>query len=252
MGNCSKYLNRRMFFIFVATFCIVYISIFSTMNHMPKSIQKFLQTIKESSKLIKNDSLHDKMRSYSLNTRKKLLRFRNRKVSRKNLLLYVGIFSAAQFIERRNGIRKTWMTECTVERRISCKFFTDSLDAFGRPIDKDELHILKEESERHNQDLAIVESPRGWNLALRFLVVIENARKEADFEFFLRIDDDHFPCMDRLIRELPYRPKNGLVWGWQHCTAPGAFLVKFKHLLIHSLNEEKSDLTSIHSLYLKT
>ena len=219
---------------------------------MPKSIQKFLQTIKESSKLIKNDSLHDKMRSYSLNTRKKLLRFRNRKVSRKNLLLYVGIFSAAQFIERRNGIRKTWMTECTVERRVSCKFFTDSLDAFGRPIDKDELHILKEESERHNQDLAIVESPRGWNLALRFLVVIENARKEADFEFFLRIDDDHFPCMDRLIRELPYRPKNGLVWGWQHCTAPGAFLVKFKHLLIHSLNEEKSDLTSIHSLYLKT
>lgn len=37
------------------------------------------------------------------------------------------------------------------------------------------------------------------------------------YDFFLRIDDDHFLCVDRLVRELQYRPKEGLYWGFVHC-----------------------------------
>lgn len=33
----------------------------------------------------------------------------------------------------------------------------------------------------------------------------------------MRIDDDHFLCVDRLLRELRDRPKNGLYWGFVHC-----------------------------------
>ena len=234
LRKCSEYPDRRVFFVFVTTFVIIYFLIFK-IPAASECVCTDNPSVKVSRKPIKNHSSNSKLRTDSLTKRKRLLQFQNRKVSRKNLLLYVGIFSAAQFIERRNGIRKTWMTECKIERRVICKFFTDSLDAFGKPIGKDELDILKKESEVHNQDLAIVDSPSGWNFALRFLVVIENAAKEAKFDFFLRIDDDHFPCMDRLIRELPYRPKNGLVWGWQHCTSPGVCHAKVKHLPIYFL-----------------
>ena len=143
---------------------------------------------------------------------------------RKSLLLYVGIFSAFQFIKRRKAIRTTWLRECTIERLVVCKFFMDSLDHLGKPIPKREMDNLTKEATA-NMDLEIVDSPRGWNFALRFLIVIERAMKVAEFEFFLRIDDDHFPCMDRLIRELPYRPKRGLYWGWLHCN-PGMYLKK--------------------------
>ena len=37
------------------------------------------------------------------------------------------------------------------------------------------------------------------------------------FDFFLRIDDDHFLCLERLVYELPHRPKNSLYWGFIHC-----------------------------------
>ena len=36
-------------------------------------------------------------------------------------------------------------------------------------------------------------------------------------QYFLRVDDDYFICMDRLLYELPFRPDNGLYWGWTHC-----------------------------------
>ncbi len=43
------------------------------------------------------------------------------------------------------------------------------------------------------------------------------ATKNYQFDFFLRVDDDHFLCLDRLIGEIQYRPKNSLYWGFIHC-----------------------------------
>ena len=40
----------------------------------------------------------------------------------------------------------------------------------------------------------------------------------SSFQYFLRVDDDYFICMERLLYELPFRPDNGLYWGWIHCT----------------------------------
>ncbi len=37
------------------------------------------------------------------------------------------------------------------------------------------------------------------------------------FDFFLRIDDDQFLCLDRLVGELRFRPKTSLYWGFIHC-----------------------------------
>ena len=43
------------------------------------------------------------------------------------------------------------------------------------------------------------------------------AVQHYSFDFFLRIDDDHFLCLDRLLYELPHRPKQSLYWGFIHC-----------------------------------
>ena len=37
------------------------------------------------------------------------------------------------------------------------------------------------------------------------------------YKYFLRIDDDHFLCVDHLLHELPHRPREALYWGFIHC-----------------------------------
>lgn len=55
--------------------------------------------------------------------------------------------------------------------------------------------------------------------AERLLLVWEWAEKQRiHYEYFLRIDDDHFLCVDRVLHELTHRPKNvALYWGFVHC-----------------------------------
>ena len=48
---------------------------------------------------------------------------------------------------------------------------------------------------------------------------MEWAIQRHKFDFFLRIDDDHFLCLERLLFELDFRPKKALYWGFVHCKA---------------------------------
>ena len=133
------------------------------------------------------------------------------------LLLFVAIFTAASFKDRRQAIRETWLRDCKPHKNIMCKFFTDRLDSTGNPADNKTVRMLERESSKNNDDLILVNSMSGHNFALRFLVVLDYAMRVTHFEYFLRIDDDHFPCLDRIVAELPSRPNTGLYWGWQHC-----------------------------------
>ena len=53
--------------------------------------------------------------------------------------------------------------------------------------------------------------------AERLLQTMEWSYEKYQFDFFLRIDDDHFVCLDRLLYELNFRPKEALYWGFVHC-----------------------------------
>ena len=57
----------------------------------------------------------------------------------------------------------------------------------------------------------------GINFTLRLLWMMKWAMQHYNFDYFLRVDDDHFICLDRLVYELPHRPKNSLYWGFIHC-----------------------------------
>ena len=59
--------------------------------------------------------------------------------------------------------------------------------------------------------------PGGYNFALRLVWILRYSREHFDYDYFLRIDDDHFLCLDRLLYELPFRKKSALIWGFIHC-----------------------------------
>ena len=149
-------------------------------------------------------------------------------------VLFIAIFSGQNFDERRNSIRQTWMKECTIDRNVVCRFFTDILDTHAKPIRNDTLLKLKKESKENHDDLVLTETPSGSNFAIRLLESMEWAKENFAFDYFLRIDDDHFLCIDRLLRELPYRPRKGLYWGHLHCL-PGNLKPITNHLYNNNL-----------------
>ena len=138
---------------------------------------------------------------------------------KKKVIIFVGIMSAPQRKERRNAIRTTWLKQCR-KNSIPCLFFTDARDMYGNRLPPRIGAPLKKEQSIH-RDLILARSPGGINFALRYLWMLNWANSRYTFQYFLRVDDDYFVCMDRLVRELPYRSQKKLYWGYVHCSPPG-------------------------------
>ena len=96
--------------------------------------------------------------------------------------------------------------------QVRCLFLTDGFIADNAQRDL----IIQERSKYKDIELQPLQ---GWEFGLRFLSQIRWAFAKFDFQYFLRIDDDYFLCLKRLLAELPWRPKQNLVWGSFHCEA---------------------------------
>ena len=57
----------------------------------------------------------------------------------------------------------------------------------------------------------------GVEFGKRYLYHLLWAVQNFDFDYFLRMDDDYFLCLDRLIKELPMPPQKMYHWGYVHC-----------------------------------
>lgn len=88
---------------------------------------------------------------------------------------------------------------------------------------KDLQARLLEESARYD-DMSFQPLTGGMEFGYRFLFHIQWARAKYDFQFFLRVDDDYFVCLDKLLHELPLRPKQNLCWGYFHCFKDAVWL----------------------------
>ena len=149
---------------------------------------------------------------------KKAMREKTIKINREEQpALFIAIMSSITFIERRDSIRNSWLKDCSNPHFVTCKFVTDGFTVQGKPIANETRLKLEEESKKNGGDLAVIDSASGRNFAVRLLMTMEYAKDNFDFDFFLRIDDDHYLCLDRLLGELPYRPKERLYWGYMHC-----------------------------------
>ena len=140
-------------------------------------------------------------------------------------VLLIAVMSAREYKERRQAIRETWFQECHSSRNVVCRFFTDAQNGRGDPIDEDVIKELNEESANNRGDLVLLNTPSGTNFSLRLLALFEWANQSLKFDYLLRIDDDQFLCLERLLAELPYRPRKRLYWGYTHCQQ-GMFHVK--------------------------
>ena len=131
--------------------------------------------------------------------------------------LLIAVMSAREYKERRRAVRETWLQECHSGSDVICRFFTDAQNGRGDPIDDETVKELQEESANNRGDLVLLNTPSGANFALRLLALFEWANKTLSFDYLLRIDDDQFLCLERLLAELPYRPRKRLYWGYMHC-----------------------------------
>jgi len=136
---------------------------------------------------------------------------RKEKPSKVNLLIIVS--SAPKRYVRRLAIRETWWQQCRSNKRVTikCIFMTDSLDEstdIGKNVIKETLKY---------KDVEFQNLHGGVEFGKRYLYHLLWAVQNFDFDYFLRMDDDYFLCLDRLMKELPMPPQKMYHWGYVHC-----------------------------------
>lgn len=124
-------------------------------------------------------------------------------------------------------------------KQVKCVFLTDGIieDPAQRAL------VLQERNRYH--DLEFLPVAGGLVFGQRFLNQIKWAKAKFDFQYLLKIDDDYFLCLKRLVSELPARPKNSLVWGHFHCEAgitwaDEAFVIFSRDIIHKFLAQDKN------------
>ncbi|XP_032221470.2 uncharacterized protein LOC5520674 [Nematostella vectensis] len=135
--------------------------------------------------------------------------FQDRGINKTEVLLVLIVSSAPRRKDRRDSIRQSYWKYCKTSQVI-CVFFTDGL------VDNSTRDQLRNESRTYG-DLRYQPLQGGKEFGYRFLLQIKWAMAHYEFQYLLRVDDDYFVCLNRLLNELPRRPKNNLVWGHFYC-----------------------------------
>ncbi|XP_057307514.1 uncharacterized protein LOC130645519 [Hydractinia symbiolongicarpus] len=161
---------------------------------------------------------------------------------RYQLLLIVS--TAPQRADRRQAIRQTWWQQCQENRQLKCIFFTDGL---VKDSDKDEL---KNENRQYG-DLFLQPISNGMHFGERLLYQLQWAILAYDFDYLVRIDDDHFLCLDVLLYELQHKvPKTNAIYGWIHCQRnlirPDEGFVVFSEDVVYKFLSQPNDTMICH------
>ncbi|CAM9172828.1 unnamed protein product [Scytosiphon promiscuus] len=113
-----------------------------------------------------------------------------------NVLLVIAVVSARS--ERREAIRVSWAE--WGDQRVEIRFFTEAPSGSG-PHAEATAAALEEEAAAHG-DLVFMDIDPGMNFAPKLLWAMRWMSDRFTFDFFLRLDDDYFLCLDRLLNEL--------------------------------------------------
>lgn len=115
---------------------------------------------------------------------------------RPSVVLVVGVISNRP--EKREAIRNTWLA--WADDRVVVRFFTDVPNTGDFENDRQAAAALKEEADSHG-DLVMIEVYKGMN-GVRLVEVMKWMSKRFVFDYFLRLDDDYFLCLRRLVDDL--------------------------------------------------
>jgi len=132
--------------------------------------------------------------------------------TRPNLPLFVAIGSAPGNVKLRNAARQGWLRWAS-ETEVMCFFFTDL------EVDAETDRALQDEHRSHG-DIVRQPLPGGYTaFGRRALYQLRYAVDHYNFTHFLRIDDDSFLCLHRLLYELRLRPTQRFFWAKFWCKA---------------------------------
>ncbi|XP_065659766.1 uncharacterized protein LOC124817580 [Hydra vulgaris] len=136
-----------------------------------------------------------------------------RVMNRKHFNIIAIVSSAPTRSDRRTAIRDTWWTQCNSSSRVSikCVFLTDWKDPYSN-LGKS----LLSEADIYN-DMYFQNLTGGHDFGKRFLYHMVWSMQNFDYDYFLRLDDDYFVCMERFLYEVPMPPRKLYHWGWVHC-----------------------------------
>ena len=138
-------------------------------------------------------------------------------IEKKEVLLFIAILSSNKYRHRRDALRITWCKFCAGDKNCFYKFFLDGLDLTLKPLNEQVLESINKESIANNHDIEVLETPIGRSFAIRFYKALIYADTYFKYDYFLRIDDDQYLCVDRLIYELKVRTTKNIFWGYAHC-----------------------------------
>ena len=96
---------------------------------------------------------------------------------------------------------------------VKCVFLTDIFN------EETELGKALIKEENMYNDLHFQELQGGFDFGKRLLYHMMWALINYNFKYFLRMDDDYFLCVKRLLQEVPMPPQHLYHWGWVHCQA---------------------------------
>ncbi|XP_065065960.1 uncharacterized protein LOC135691888 [Rhopilema esculentum] len=118
---------------------------------------------------------------------------------RKKTNFLIIVSSAPTRRDRRSAIRETWWKDCVSSDQVivKCIFITDQPDGSS----PDGKRLMKEQ--RNHKDLVFQDLSGGVEFGKRFLYHMVWAMQNYEFDYFLRMDDDHFFCLERFLHELP-------------------------------------------------
>ncbi|CAM9705879.1 unnamed protein product [Ectocarpus sp. 4 AP-2014] len=150
-----------------------------------------------------------------------------------HVLLVIAVVSARS--ERRDAIRAGW--SAWGDDRVELRFFTEAPAGSG-PDAQATAAALEEESAVHG-DLVLMDIDPGMNFALKLVWAMRWMSKHFSFDFFLRLDDDYFLCLGRLLDELDVtlaeaeHPLN-IYAGHRYCEVWGRARIDEAYLLLSS------------------
>ncbi|XP_057300552.1 uncharacterized protein LOC130633660 [Hydractinia symbiolongicarpus] len=134
------------------------------------------------------------------------------KGNKKNVNVLLIVSTGPRRYDRRATIRKTWWQQCKSTGKVvpECIFMTDKLAE-----NQEFYNIIKNESRTYH-DMHFQNLSGGVEFGKRFLYHMVYAVTNYHFDYFLRMDDDYFFCMEKFLHEIPVPMEKYFHWGWVH------------------------------------
>lgn len=108
---------------------------------------------------------------------------------------------------------------------------------------------INKEMKEYN-DVELQDLQGGVEFGRRYMYHLYWAVANYDFDYFVRMDDDYFLCLDKILNELPLPMLPLFHWGWTHCikdiVRPEESIIMFSYDVVKAFLSQAQNKTFCH------